>query len=125
MRILVIEDENELREDLEDGLRLSGYAVDGAGDGEAGWELLTVNQYDLLLLDLNLPFMDGMDILKQVRAIDPNLRILILSARDGIEDRVDGLDCGANDYLVKPFHFAELLARIRGLLRRKFETEPE
>ena len=125
MRILVIEDENELREDLEDGLRLSGYAVDGAGDGEAGWELLTVNQYDLLLLDLNLPFMDGMDILKQVRAIDPNLRILILSARDGIEDRVVGLDCGANDYLVKPFHFAELLARIRGLLRRKFETEPE
>lgn len=123
MRILIIEDEKELREDLEDGLKLSGYAVDSAEDGELGWEMLTINQYDLLLLDLNLPYVDGMDILKRVRTTDPNLKILILSARDGIEDRVDGLDYGANDYLVKPFHFAELLARIRSLLRRRFETE--
>lgn len=122
MRILVIEDERELREALEDGLKLSGYAVDSAEDGEMGWEMITVNQYDLLLLDLNLPYLDGMDILKRVRATDPDLRILILSARDAVEDRVDGLDHGANDYLVKPFHFAELLARIRGLLRRRFET---
>lgn len=123
MRILVIEDETELREALEEGLRMSGYAVDGASDGEAGWEMLTIYQYDLLLLDLNLPSIDGMEILRRIRATNSDLRILILSAREGIEDRVGGLDCGANDYLIKPFHFSELLARIRSLLRRRFETE--
>ena len=123
MRILVIEDEQDLREDLVDGLQMSGYAVDSAEDGQLGWELLEVNRYDLLILDLNLPLLDGMEILRQVRQKDHDLRILILSARDAVEDRVEGLDCGANDYLIKPFHFAELLARIRGLLRRRFETE--
>lgn len=123
MRILIVEDKTELRESLEEGLRLSGYAVDSAENGEAGWELLQVNDYDLLLLDLNLPLMDGMEILRRIRLENQNLRVLILSARDGIDSRVAGLDSGANDYLVKPFRFAELLTRIRSLLRRKFETQ--
>ena len=123
MRILVIEDEPELREDLAEGLRFSDYAVDTAEDGQKGLELLMCNAYDLLILDLNLPVISGMEVLRRVRQENHDLRILILSARDAVEDRVDGLDEGANDYLVKPFHFNELLARIRSLLRRRFETE--
>ena len=124
MRILVIEDEQELRNDLQMGLQMVGYAVDTAADGEEALALCQINSYDLLLLDLNLPRIDGMEVLRILRSRDRDLKVLILSARDGIEDRVEGLDSGANDYLVKPFHFAELLARIRGLLRRKFETAP-
>ena len=124
MRILVIEDEQELRKDLQMGLHMMGYAVDTAADGQEALDLCEVNDYDLLLLDLNLPEVDGMEVLRRIRTRDPQIRVLILSARDTVEDRVEGLDTGANDYLVKPFHFAELLARIRGLLRRKFETAP-
>ena len=124
MRILVIEDEQELRNDLQMGLHMMGYAVDTAADGQEALDQYAVNDYDLLLLDLNLPEVDGMEVLQRVRSQDPHMKILILSARDTVEDRVEGLDTGANDYLVKPFHFAELLARIRGLLRRKFETSP-
>ena len=122
MRILLVEDEPELRADLAAGLRLSDYAVDTADNGRTALELWQDNAYDLMILDLNLPVIDGMEVLRQIRENDLDLRVLILSARDSVEDRVCGLDCGANDYLVKPFHFSELLARIRGLLRRKFET---
>lgn len=124
MRILVIEDEPELRGDLEMGLQMMGYAVDSAADGQEALDLHAVNSYDLLLLDLNLPRVDGMEVLRTVRSRDPDVKVLILSARDTVEDRVEGLDAGSNDYLIKPFHFQELLARVRCLLRRKFETAP-
>lgn len=123
MRILVIEDEKDLRESLKEGLTLSNYAVDTAADGEEGLELLNVNKYDLLVLDLNLPKIDGIEVLKELRKTNSTIKVLILSARDTVEDKVQGLDDGANDYLSKPFHFKELLARIRNLLRINYETK--
>lgn len=123
MRILVVEDEIDLLEAIAEGLRIDGYAVDTSEDGEEGLELAIVNNYDLIILDLNLPNMDGLDILKNIRQNDKLTRILILTARSSIEDRVKGLDLGANDYLIKPFHFDELEARIRCLLRMKFIQE--
>ena len=107
MRLLVVEDEHSLREDIARKLRLSGYEVDACADGEAALEALAAERYDLVLLDLNLPKVDGM-------------HVLILSARSEIADKVEGLDAGANDYLSKPFHLAELEARVRSLTRRKF-----
>lgn len=118
MRLLVIEDEPDLAEGLARGLRQQGYAVDIAYDGLQGWDLAITNEYDLLILDLNLPEMDGLEVCRRVRASRPALLILMLTARSGPDERVDGLDLGADDYLVKPFHFAELVARIRALLRR-------
>lgn len=120
MRILVVEDELDLQEAIVEGLRLDGYAVDTCGDGNSAYELLYVENYDLVILDLNLPGMDGMDVLKKIRDEKPELKVLILSARSSVADKVKGLDCGANDYLAKPFDFAELEARIRNLLRQKF-----
>ncbi|MEG1009385.1 MAG: response regulator transcription factor [Clostridia bacterium] len=125
MRILVVEDEVDLLEAISEGLRIDGYAVDTSEDGEAGLELAIVNDYDLIILDLNLPNMDGLDILKHIRTNDKLTKILILTARSSIKERVKGLDLGANDYLVKPFHFDELEARIRCLLRIKFIQEDE
>jgi DNA-binding response OmpR family regulator len=118
MRLLVIEDEPDLAEGLARGLRHHGYAVDMAYDGLQGWELASANDYDLVILDLNLPVMDGLEVCRRVRANRPALLILMLTARSGPDERVVGLDLGADDYLVKPFHFAELVARIRALLRR-------
>lgn len=118
MRLLVIEDEPDLAEGLARGLRQQGYAVDVAYDGLQGWELGITNEYDLLILDLNLPEMDGLEVCRRVRASRPALLILMLTARSGPDERVAGLDLGADDYLVKPFHFGELVARIRALLRR-------
>lgn len=123
MRILVIEDEIDLLEAIEEGLKIDGYAVDTSEDGIDGLELSKINDYDLIILDLNLPSMDGIDILKSIRKSDNLIKILILTARSSIEDRVVGLDLGANDYLVKPFHFEELEARIRSLLRVKYIQE--
>ena len=120
MKILVIEDETDLQTAICKGLSKKGYAVDAASDGDGGLELAYINDYDLIVLDLNLPGMDGMDILKEIRRENKELKILILSARAEIEDRIAGLDMGANDYLIKPFHFDELEARIRALLRRTF-----
>lgn len=120
MRILVVEDELDLQDAIAEGLRLDGYAVDTCGDGNSAYELLYVENYDLVILDLYLPGMDGMDILKKIRDEKPELKVLILSARSSVADKVKGLDCGANDYLAKPFDFAELEARIRNLLRQKF-----
>jgi len=118
VRLLVVEDELDFAQALARGLRQQGYAIDVAPDGMQGWELAEVNEYDLLILDLNLPEMDGLEVCRRLRASQPSLLILMLTARDRPDERVKGLDLGADDYLVKPFHFAELLARVRALLRR-------
>ena len=123
MRILVVEDEIDLQEAIAEGLRLDGYAVDSCSDGEKAYELLYVEDYDLVILDLNLPKMDGLTVLEKIRMEKPELKILILSARSAVSNKVQGLDLGANDYLAKPFDFEELEARIRSLLRRKFIQE--
>ena len=117
MRLLVIEDERDLCEDIAKKLRLSGYEADTCVDGEAALELLAVERYDLVLLDLNLPKVDGMTVLRTLREHDQETGVLILSARSEISDKVDGLDAGANDYLSKPFHLAELAARMKKIGR--------
>lgn len=123
MRILIVEDETDLCDSIAEGLQIDGYAVDTCYDGEEANELITTETYDLVVLDLNLPGMDGIDILSKVRSQDKNIKILILSARSTVSDKVTGLDSGANDYLAKPFDFEELEARIRCLLRRTFIQE--
>ena len=111
MRILIIEDETELRESMAEGLKIDGYEIDTASDGETGLDLLFDNVYDLVLLDLNLPKLDGMDILREFRKENLETPVIILSARIGLDDKINGLDEGANDYLTKPFHFKELEIR--------------
>lgn len=123
MRILVVEDEIDLCDSIAEGLKIDGYAVDTCYDGIEAHELISTEPYDLVVLDLNLPGMDGIDILKQVREHSKEVKVLILSARSSIFDKVLGLDTGANDYLAKPFDFSELEARIRSLLRRSFIQE--
>jgi DNA-binding response OmpR family regulator len=125
MRLLVVEDEADLAEAVARGLRRDGYAVDVAPDGEEALEKLAVNEYDLVCLDLTLPGVGGREVCRRIRAeatLDPPPRVLMLTARDSLEDRVAGLDDGADDYLVKPFAFPELLARVRSLLRRDAGT---
>ena len=123
MHILIIEDEEQLCRSVAEGLRIVGYETDICFDGDEGLCLCMTENYDLILLDLNLPGTDGLEILRQFREHNTNTPVLILSARDQIEDKVNGLDLGANDYLTKPFHFQELEARIRSLTRRKFVQE--
>lgn len=123
MRLLVVEDEAALCSSIAEGLRLDGYEVDTCLDGSEALELCSVENYDLILLDLNLPGLDGMEILHRLRAEDAETAVLILSARGQIQDKVAGLDAGANDYLTKPFHFEELEARVRSLTRRRFIQE--
>ena len=118
MRILIVEDEEELSDALVRGLKHEGYAVDQALDGLDGWELAEVNRYDLVILDINLPGLDGLEVCRRLRASQPELLILILTARIAPSQRITGLDLGADDYMVKPFHFGELMARLRALLRR-------
>ena len=118
MRLLVVEDEKSLRDDIPKKLRLDGYEADACGDGNEARELLAVERYDLVLLDINLPGADGMTILREFRTVNYETPVLILSARSEITDKVEGLDAGANDYLSKPFHLAELSARIRSVVRR-------
>lgn len=120
MRLLIIEDEKELCVTIADGLRSNGYEVDTCFDGADGLELATIEVFDLIVLDLNLPSMDGMEVLTHLRQENSETPVLILSARGQINDKVGALDTGANDYLTKPFHFEELEARIRSLTRRKF-----
>lgn len=120
MKLLVVEDEKSLCNTIAKGLRLIGYDIDTCYDGEEAYELCMIESYDLIILDLNLPKMDGMDVLRELRRSDLETKVLILSARGQIRDKVDGLDAGANDYLVKPFHFEELEARVRSLTRRRF-----
>lgn len=118
MRALVIEDENELREQIINRLREDGFAIDQASDGEEGLYLATEMPLDIAIIDLGLPKLDGTEIIKQARARGKSYPILILTARDNWQDKVEGLESGADDYLAKPFHMEELLARIRALLRR-------
>ena len=118
MRILFVEDEQKVAQAVQEGLETEGYQVDLAHSGEEGFFMLNSGQYDLLLLDLMLPGRDGLEILKTMRQKNMTVPVLILTARNAVEDRVEGLDSGADDYLTKPFAFPELLARIRALLRR-------
>ena len=123
MHLLVIEDERALCETIVRSLRRQAYSVDYCYDGEKALELLGVERYDLVLLDLNLPGKDGMTVLRTLRQSARETRVLILSARSEVEDKVAGLDAGANDYLAKPFHLAELEARIRSLTLRHFTQQ--
>lgn len=118
MRILIVEDDAPLAGFLRKGLEAEHYAVDVAGDGELARDLATEYDYDLLVLDLNLPKRDGLAVLRDVRGIKESVPILVLTGRSRVEDRVTALDLGADDYLTKPFSFAELAARVRALLRR-------
>ena len=122
MRILITEDEKDLADALARGLRQQGYAADIASDGEEAMMMTEVNDYDLIILDLNLPKIDGVEVCQRIRAAGSSVGILMLTARSSLDDRVNGLDQGADDYLVKPFHFPELLARVRAILRREGET---
>ena len=118
MRILVVEDEPAAAAVLTKGLREHAYAVDVAPDGDAALEQAAINDYDLILLDVLLPGIDGLELCRRLRASGSAVPILMLTARGGLDQRVEGLDAGADDYLAKPYHFPELLARIRALLRR-------
>ena len=124
MRILVIEDEKKVARFIERGLKEEGFAVDIAQDGEEGLFLAQSNPYDLIVLDVLMPKKDGFQVLRELRAAKCRARVLMLTARDSVQDRVQGLDSGADDYLVKPFAFAEFLARVRSLLRRGTEDDP-
>ncbi len=119
MRILIVDDDRHLNAIIKRGLMEETYAVDTAFDGEEGEYLAWVNSYDLIILDIMMPKKDGIAVCQSLRANSINTPILMLTAKDTVEDRVRGLDAGADDYLVKPFAFSELLARIRALLRRE------
>lgn len=119
MRILVVEDDRKLSDIIQRGLTEIGYAVDAAYDGEEGKEMAEMYPYDLIILDIILPKKDGIEVCLELRHHDIKSRIIMLTSRDTIDDRIRGLDSGADDYLVKPFALAELLARIRALLRRE------
>jgi heavy metal response regulator len=118
MRVLVVEDEAAVAKFIEQGLTEAGYSVDVASDGQEALDYASAAQYDVIVLDIMLPQIDGLSVLRKLRDTGVNTSVLLLTARDAVEDRVQGLDTGADDYLVKPFSFPELLARIRALLRR-------
>ncbi|MEI8011581.1 MAG: response regulator transcription factor [Candidatus Omnitrophota bacterium] len=119
MRILVIEDEDKISEFLHDGLQEEGFAVDLVPDGEEGYFLATTNEYDLVILDLMIPKIDGMTLCRRWRQEGLRVPVIMLTAKMGVKNKVAGLDAGADDYLTKPFAFEELLARIRAQLRKK------
>jgi DNA-binding response OmpR family regulator len=121
MRILVVEDEHKIGSSIKRGLELEGHAVDLAFDGEAGYDLAVSESYNVIILDLMLPKMSGMDVCLKLRKEEIHTPILILTARGEIADKVDGLNAGADDYLVKPFAFSELVARVKALARRPKE----
>ncbi|MGD0977016.1 MAG: two-component system response regulator RppA [Minisyncoccia bacterium] len=126
MRILVVEDEEKLANSLKTGLEKEGFAVDVLYDGESAQRRIEMNymDYDLIVLDLMLPKKDGFEVCRNVRSVDIVTPILVLTARDAVDDKVHALDSGADDYIVKPFSFQELLARIRALLRRPEQILP-
>jgi heavy metal response regulator len=124
VRILLIEDEKKVARFIDRGLKEERFAVDLAADGEQGLFLARSNNYDLIVLDVLLPKKDGFQVLRELRAAQCRTRVLMLTARDSVQDRVQGLDGGADDYLTKPFAFAEFLARVRALLRRSVEENP-
>lgn len=125
MRLLICEDEEDILNGLAKGLRKLNYYVDTAMDGEEALSLYFESEYDLIILDLNMPKLDGLEVLKTIREDNTESKVIILSARDTLNDKVLGLDLGANDYLVKPFHFRELEARIRVLLRNNYSTNDD
>jgi DNA-binding response OmpR family regulator len=118
MRILIVEDEKKLASFIKKGLQQEGYAADTVYDGGEAVENAALFEYDLLILDLMLPTKSGLDVLREIRSKKPDLPVLVLTAKGAVDDKVAGLDAGADDYLIKPFAFAELSARIRALLRR-------
>ncbi|MBK9974077.1 MAG: response regulator transcription factor [Planctomycetes bacterium] len=120
MRILIVEDYAPIREAVAQSLSEEGFAVDATGDGKEGLWYATTNPYDAIILDLNLPGLPGLELLRQARAKGVTSHVLVLTARDGVDDRVRGLDAGADDYLIKPFAMPELLSRIRALVRRGY-----
>ena len=124
MRILLVEDEARVAGFVAKGLREQSYAVDVAGDGESALYQLAINTYDLVVLDVLLPIKDGHTVCRELRSSGVRTPILMLTALGSVDDRVTGLDCGADDYLIKPFDFKELLARIRALLRRSADLRP-
>lgn len=123
MRILLVEDEKKMASFIERGLKEEGYVVDLAYDGEAGWEYASTNEYDAIILDLMIPKISGLVLCGRIRQAGNRTAILMLTARDSVEDKIKGLDQGADDYLTKPFSFEELLARLRALLRRPRSLE--
>ncbi len=125
MRILVVEDEKKVASFIKNGLEEEHYAVDIAYDGEEGFFLAEINEYDLILLDIMLPKLDGMEVLRRLRGNGSSVPILMLTAKDSVEDIVSGLDSGSDDYLTKPFSFSELVARVRALLRRKTKEKTD
>jgi heavy metal response regulator len=122
MRILLVEDDAKVARFIRNGLREEGFAVDVAEDGKQGLDFARNFEYDVIILDILLPRMDGISVLRSIRTGDPQTPILMLTAMDTVEDKIRGLNKGADDYLTKPFAFEELLARIRALLRRKFRS---
>jgi len=125
MRILVVEDEHGIADNIAEYLRQYSFAVDVAYDGNDGLNLAKANTYDIALLDWMLPGMDGLELCKLLRKDFPSLGIIMLTAKDAVDDRVSGLDTGADDYIVKPFALKELMARIQSLLRRSYRNQPE
>ncbi|HYK77051.1 MAG TPA: response regulator transcription factor [Daejeonella sp.] len=123
IKICLVEDEEKVASFIKKGLNESNYEVDVASDGASGLKQIFSQKYDLLILDVMLPFLNGVEICKQVRKQDKKIPILILTAFDSIDDKINGLKAGADDYLVKPFHFRELLARLEALLRRRTRDE--
>jgi DNA-binding response OmpR family regulator len=123
MKVLIIEDSVRLRRALGEGLRRSGFTLDLTADGKEGLAYAHINEYDVIILDLMLPKLDGLSVLKQLRDEGNRSQVLILSAKDQVQDRVRGLELGADDYLVKPFAFEELVARIKTLVRRTHDLK--
>lgn len=123
MRILLVEDEKKMASFIERGLKEEGYAVDVAADGEQGWEYVNSNDYDAIVLDLMIPKISGLALCAKIREAGNQTSILMLTARDSVDDKIKGLDQGADDYLTKPFAFDELLARLRALFRRPRAVE--
>lgn len=123
MRVLIVEDEKKMASFIERGLKEEGYAVDVAYDGETGWEYVSANDYDMVLLDWMLPRMNGLELCAKMRRDGIRVPVIMLTVRDTVQDKIRGLDEGADDYLTKPFVFEELLARIRALMRRPQKIE--
>ena len=120
MKILVVEDEKDLNNIITKHLKKNNFSVDSVFDGEEALEFLEYGEYDVIILDVMMPKMNGYEVVKNLRANKNETAVLMLTARDGIDEKIKGLDLGADDYLVKPFDFRELIARIRALVRRKY-----
>lgn len=122
-KLLIVDDDNEIRNLIKIDLQMSGYQVDTACDGQEGLNMALKNQYDLILLDVMMPKIDGFEVCKNIRKVNQEIPVLLLTAKNAIEDKVSGFDSGADDYLVKPFDIQELLVRVRALLRRNAEKK--